>query len=127
MTDDPENMPHGSGVEATWGEANRERSQRIVLTETLRALVPLWIAEVATWGPGQRRWRAQHCARIVGTFGASVQYHGAKAHRTRHLEGGSTLVGNPGPAGVFSALAEGLALAAYQPGGVTAFGTHWQA
>lgn len=83
-----------------------------LLHETLALAVPLWIERCARLGPKGRRMRAQVCANHVGTYGDLIQFRGSK----------------PGRSGeVFNRLAEGIAIAAFQPGGITAFGWHFEA
>nr|MDQ2876850.1 hypothetical protein [Actinomycetota bacterium] len=81
-----------------------------LLPIALSAVVPLWIERVRPMTDGQRQARAAELAGIIGSRGDVILYRGSKRGET---------------AAAFSALAEGLAIGALQPGGVTAFGQHW--
>jgi hypothetical protein len=84
-----------------------------LLTIALEAAVPLWIAQLqerGDWDYIQRR--AKQCADIVAEKGDVILYRGKKRGES---------------AAAFNALAEGLACLAFAPGGVKAFGMHWQA
>jgi len=106
----------------------REAQYRMTLVEALRGSVPMWMAHWWRWPPAIREARARYCGQIVGTFGDQIQWQ-SKGHKPRihHDADPPTVVaGSPGTAEAFNRLAEGLAIAAYQPGGVTAFGLHWE-
>jgi hypothetical protein len=109
----------------------RDAQHYVTLVETLRVAVPLWMAHWWRWPAAIREARGRYCGQIVGTFGDQIQWP-TKARRARvvqrAMEGQDALVkpGCPGTAEAFNRLAEGLAIAAYQPGGVTAFGMHWE-
>ena len=81
-----------------------------LLSISLSAAVPLWIEKLRPLDPGQRIARASGLADIIAEHGDIILYRGGK-------KGDS--------AKAFNALAEGLAIGAFQPGGVTAFGQHW--
>jgi hypothetical protein len=81
-----------------------------LLGVALAAAVPLWIAEVRHLTFEQRAARAKICADVTASRGDVILY--------RSVRRGAT-------AEAFNALAEGLAIAACHPGGVTAFGQHW--
>jgi hypothetical protein len=83
-----------------------------VLATTLSLAVPLWIAEVRTWSPEKRQARAQICGQTVASKGDVIQFRSKKKGET---------------AEAFNRLAEGIALLAFCPGGVKAFGMHFQA
>lgn len=85
----------------------------VTLVETLRFVVPLWIHELRNCTPDQRLARAQRCARVVGSRGDALQFKGSSAS------------GRRATADAFNHLAEGLACAAYLPGGVVFAGLHW--
>lgn len=70
----------------------------------------MWIAELRGTGFEERARRAHHCAQVVAEQADTILY-GTK---------GKT-------AGAFNRLAEGVACAAYQPGGVTVLGLHFEA
>jgi hypothetical protein len=76
----------------------------------LSAAVPLWIEELRPLEPEQRLARASGLADIIAEHGDIILYRGGKRGES---------------ARAFNALAEGLAIGAFQPGGVTAFGQHW--
>lgn len=80
-----------------------------VLMETLALAVPLRIWELAARTPAQRANIAHRCAQHVAAHGDALQFGGKKG----------------AAAAAFNALAQGLACAAYQPGGVTFAGRHW--
>ena len=80
------------------------------LAETLRLAVPMHMAEAAGMRPEHRVATA---SRLVGAD---------------ELPGDALIFGANNPkttARAFNSLARGLAMAAYQPGGVTYLGAHW--
>lgn len=81
-----------------------------LLPIALSAAVPLWIEELRRLEPEQRIARASGLADIIASQGDIILYRGGKKGES---------------AKAFNALAEGLAIGAFQPGGVTAFGQHW--
>lgn len=72
--------------------------------------VPMWIRQLQHLTPEQRMARARECATVVAEKGDVILYRSSKKGDT---------------ANAFNHLAEGIALATYQPGGVTVFGRHW--
>jgi hypothetical protein len=80
-----------------------------LLPIALQAAVPLWIGRVREMTPGQRQARAAELAQVIAERGDSILFRGKRGES----------------AAAFNALAEGLAIGAFQPGGVTAFGSHW--
>ncbi len=110
---------------------------RSTLAVSLEAAVPLWIIKWRNARPEHRIARAQACAEVVTAHGDSILYK-SKRHAPRwqdaHGKPGdedyqpATKIsdGSPGSASAFNHLAEGIALAAYQPGGITIFGHHWE-
>lgn len=80
------------------------------LEATLSLAVPLWIHRVREWSVEHRLERARACAQIVAEKGDVLQYGGKKGEA----------------ADAFNRLAEGLAIAAFQPGGVKFRGMHWE-
>lgn len=84
-----------------------------VLVETLRLAVPFWIVELRRFTPEQRMARANRCATVVGSKGDALQFKGKTASGRRNT------------IDAFNSLAEGLACAAYLPGGITFAGLHW--
>jgi hypothetical protein len=83
------------------GYGARDDGRLIVLVDALSFVVPLWIEQVRPLSREQRQRRGEQLSR-------------------ERKEG-------PGPAAMFNALAESLALAAFEPGGVTYLGLHWRA
>lgn len=79
------------------------------LMETLALAVPWRIWELQDRTPEQRVAIARRCKQEVASHGDTLMFGGKKGEAAR----------------VFNALAEGLAVAAYQPGGVTFAGQHW--
>lgn len=84
------------------------------LTETLRLAVPLHIADIACLTVEQRMAIAGRCAGVVGEMGDLLMF-ASKTEKGRRRT-----------AEAFTALARGLACAAYQPGGATFAGMHWE-
>jgi hypothetical protein len=82
----------------------------LILTLALDAAVPLWILKHKDTCPDDRMYRAHYLADIIAGEGDNILFRGPKAGDT---------------ARAFNALAEGLALMAYVPGGVTFAGRHW--
>jgi hypothetical protein len=83
-----------------------------VLLMTLQLAVPLWIErwKRLSWAERTERLekRAAECAEIVASKGDVLQY------------------GGKGCAEAFNALAEGLAILSFVPGGVKFHGLHWE-
>lgn len=111
---------------------------RSQLGEALSAAVPLWILEWRNRHPDHRTTRAQACGQIVTHYGDQILYkskrHAPKWEKAHGRPGDDDYQparkihdGSPGTAAAFNRLAEGIALAAYQPGGITIFGIHWEA
>jgi hypothetical protein len=92
------------------GVASRTRRSmpNAALMISLEAAVPLWIAEHRDKTPEWRAARARECAAVVAAHGDDIQFRG------------------PHTADGFNRLAEGLALAAFQPGGVRFMDRRWQ-
>jgi hypothetical protein len=81
-----------------------------LLVISLQATVPLWIERVKHLTDTGRQARAAELSGVIGSRGDDILFRAEKKGET---------------ASAFNALAEGLAIAACQPGGVTAFGQHW--
>lgn len=81
--------------------------QADVLAISLSAFVPLAIAEMRGWTDEQRWQASRGLADTIGAKGDVLQY------------------GGKGCAEVWGALTRGLAIGAYQPGGITFAGQHW--
>lgn len=86
-----------------------EDPRNTTLIETLAFAVPLWIWQLRDRTPEQRAAIGRRCAQEVASHGDTLMFGGKRDE----------------PAKVFNALAEGLAAAAYQPGGVDFAGKHW--
>jgi hypothetical protein len=109
---------------------------RSTLAVSLEAAVPLWIIKWARARPEHRIARAQACAAVVAAHGDAILYkskrHAPRWHEAHGKPGDEDyqpavkIDGVPGSAEAFNHLAEGIALAAYQPGGITIFGHHWE-
>lgn len=80
-----------------------------LLRISLQAAVPLWIADMRDWEPERRVRAARDCAPTVAAHGDDLQFGGKHA------------------AEAFNKLALGLACCAYQPGGITFLGDHYEA
>src|SRR5216684_3777752 len=82
-----------------------------LLPIALQAAVPMWIDELRrTTDTKTRLHMASESAQFIAEHGDNVLYRGPK-------RGDS--------AKAFNHVARGLAIGAFQPGGVTAFGSHW--
>lgn len=82
---------------------------RANLVEALRCAVPLHMAAIRTWPAARRRaYLPPGWAEAVG-FGDAILFGGSWKRAVR----------------VFDAYARGLAVLAYEPGGVSLFGAHW--
>jgi hypothetical protein len=114
------------------------------MTESLRFIVPLHILELRSLPPSMRAGLAAESAKAVSSQGDTLQYGSGTRfgagerellrHRAHGPDGpdgaGSCTVCTRGQATfsageVFSHLARGLAIAAYQPGGISFAGLHW--
>lgn len=81
-----------------------------LLLISLEAAVPLWIDRVRRVPFEQRAERAKTLADVVASKGDVLQFGGKSGEAAE----------------AFNALAEGLAIAALQPGGVTFHELHWE-
>lgn len=75
----------------------------------LHVAVPMWIHEIRTWTEQQRMDQAREDGQHIASHGDNLMF--------KSKPGAS--------ADAFTALARGLACAAYQPGGVNFGGGHW--
>jgi len=84
-----------------------------LLKLSLEVAVPLWIERIKQSGEpwDQMLSRAKHISTILGSTADMVLYRGKKAGES---------------ANAFNALAEGIAILSFAPGGVRAFGVHWE-
>jgi hypothetical protein len=81
-----------------------------VLPLTLALAVPLWIDQLSSLTDAERLAMAQECSQVIAEHGDIILYRGGKKGET---------------AAAFNMLAKGIAIGAYQPGGITAFGQHY--
>jgi len=88
-----------------------ERSNPL-LAVSLECAVPLRILEHRKTDPEERIKRARELANVVASHGDDILYRSKRRGES---------------AAAFNALAEGIALLAYAPGGVTFLGAHWEA
>lgn len=100
-----------------------------VLATALSCAVPLWIDQVRALSAEDRQRRGVELSRIISLGEKHDEIRGQHGAGPALFAVGERARGNNvgGPAAVFNALAEGLALAAFQPGGVTYLGQHWEA
>jgi hypothetical protein len=93
-----------------------------LLTAALAHAVPLWIEEVRPWTVEQR------CARAYDASGLISLGEKCDELRGRHGAGPAQFAnGSPNSDGaIFNALAMGLALLSYLPGGITYLRLHWE-
>jgi hypothetical protein len=91
---------------------SEDEVQAGLLAATLQVAVPFWIEQLRGAGDEDRLAMALESAQFIAEHGDNVLYRGAR-------KGDS--------AKAFNHVARGLAIGAYQPGGVTAFGQHWEA
>jgi hypothetical protein len=82
-----------------------------LLATTLEIAVPLWIEELRGLPFEELQRRAKACAEVVAHKGDVILFKGKKGESAE----------------AFNRLTEGLACLAFAPGGVKAFGMHWQA
>lgn len=83
-----------------------------MLEPMLQLVVPLWIAKVRGYTEEQRLERACECAQVIAEKGDVLQFRSKRKGES---------------AAAFNALAEGLACAAFQPGGVRFASLHFEA
>lgn len=89
-------------------QTNALDAQRMVLCETLRLAVPMWMRELHDWPVEDLLAAAAADSQTVGTHGDDLQY------------------GGPHCKDAFHALARGLAISALlADGGVDFLGIHW--
>jgi len=105
----------------TAGEAQRHDA----LVPLLELAVPLWIHHWRGSTPFTRTSRAAYCGEMVGAHGDLLMFR-SRPVPARTLDGGTEVDATPGTAELFDRLAEGIALGAFQPGGITMFGHHWE-
>lgn len=83
-----------------------------LLAASLGAAVPLWVDQIVRedWSDERRRAEAGSCADVVASKGDVILFRGGKRGET---------------AAAFNALAKGVALLSFAPGGVVCFGTRY--
>lgn len=100
-----------------------DREQREMVKLALACAVPLWIEEMRPLTTEQRCARAHDASGIIAS--------GEKCDELRGRHGnGPARFANGAPTGdgaIFNAIAMGLALLAFLPGGITYLDTHWEA
>lgn len=106
---EPYMLPSGRYVGCE-GLAIADDPRNVTLVESLAFVVPLWMWELRDLTDEQRAARARRCGAEVAEKGDVLQF----GSRTNGLA-----------TQVFNSLAEGIAAAAYQPGGITFAGRHW--
>lgn len=82
------------------------------LAGMLAVAVPMWIEQIRDMPWEEKMERAKECAQIVAEKGDVILYKSKKKGET---------------AAAFNSLAEGVAILAFAPGGVTVFGMHFEA
>lgn len=82
-----------------------------LLQTSLDAAVPLWVLRHKDKSFEELQRRAQQASQIIAEHGDDILFRSARP-------GGSAYA--------FNALAEALAILSFMPGGVTAFGRHWE-
>jgi hypothetical protein len=83
-----------------------------LLAIALESAVPLWIEELRPLTAAERQKKARKGVQAICEHGDVLQFGGGKPGQV---------------AEAFNAIARGLAALAYQPGGVTFCGRHWEA
>jgi len=89
------------------GKRGRSLSDNVALVATLGVAVPMRIEEMSTWDDAARQSMTTWSVDIVCAHGDDLLYGGEHCAKA------------------FNALAQGLAILAYRPGGVTFAGLHW--
>lgn len=88
-----------------------EENKAALLRAALGAAVPLYMADMRDWTWEQLEVCAHEAALVVASHGDDILYRGARQGDT---------------ASAFNALARGLAVLAFMPGGVTFLGEHYE-
>jgi len=95
-------------------ERERERdlrNQNALLDVSLQVAIPFWIEFHRDTDPDRRVERARELAQVIASHGDDILYRSKRSEES---------------ARAFNALAEGIALMAYQPGGVRFMGVKWE-
>jgi hypothetical protein len=83
-----------------------------LLKLALSAAVPLWIEELKNKPWDELQAMAEYAAQVVASKGDRLMFRGKKKGES---------------AAAFNALAKGIAILSFAPGGVTVFGEHYEA
>lgn len=83
-----------------------------LLMSTLELAVPMWIEQLQRQSWFSIQDRIPSIVNIIASQGDRIMFVTKKKHETAHA---------------FNALAEALAIGAFMPGGISAFGLHFQA
>lgn len=78
----------------------------------LEAAVPMWIERLKYRSWSELAPRCRDLATLIASNGDKILFPGHRPGQTAHA---------------FNALAEAIAICAFAPGGVDAFGRHWEA
>lgn len=105
--------PFAPAVASPYAKSLQPVSLDTSLVESLRFAVPLWVHDLQGCTEEQLIARAKRCAQVVAEKGDALQFKG------------QSVAARQSTAHAFNRLAEGLACAAYQPGGVVFAGIHW--
>jgi hypothetical protein len=83
-----------------------------LLASTLAVAVPMWVDQIVRegWDESRRSYEAQLAAQVVAEKGDIILYRSKKKGES---------------AQAFNALARGIAILSFSPGGVVAFGTRY--
>lgn len=81
-----------------------------LLQSALSAAVPMWIEKVHAMSPDERFARAQSCAQYIAEHGDMLLFRGKDGES----------------AAAFNHLAEGIAVLAFAPGGITFADMHFE-
>lgn len=93
------------------GPVKHDITALVLLETSLEAAVPMWCHEMRSWSPEKRIERAAICSQYVAEHGDVILYKGSKRGES---------------ADAFNRLAEGVAICAFQPGGVRIFNLHFE-
>lgn len=92
----------------SWSSKGADREW--LLRESLPPAVLIQFAHARRRGPAERQWRGRSLAGYLGTYGDQGAFPG-----------------KPGKAATYlMRLAEAVAILAFQPGGITVFGLHFE-
>lgn len=123
---------HCAACSAARPETREERAERgnvDLLRTSLSFAVPLWVQRFIDEGHTLEfvLEQAKHAAQLVASQGDALMFKmKAEKDAPRDAEGHPVRSRSAGTAAVFNALAAGLAAASFMPGGVKAFGAHFE-